>query len=75
MLPGHAPHEARVYGWDLLPYAVVLGGGPQIFPVNYLPEDGTVTFRTGPGTNLAAVLEGGTVALEADRLNSYGTIA
>jgi hypothetical protein len=55
--------------------AVVLGGGPEIFPVNYLPEDGTVTFRTGPGTKLDSVLAGGTVALEADGLNTYGTIA
>jgi hypothetical protein len=55
--------------------AVVHGGGPEIFPVNYLPEDGTVIFRTGPGTKLDAVLAGGAVALEADGLNTYGTIA
>lgn len=55
--------------------AVIKGAAPQIFPVNYLPEDGTVIFRSGPGTKLDAVLEGGTVALEADGLNDYGTIA
>ena len=55
--------------------AVVGSAGPEIFPVNYLPEDGTVIFRTGPGTKLDAVLEGGLVALEADGLNPYGTIA
>jgi nitroimidazol reductase NimA-like FMN-containing flavoprotein (pyridoxamine 5'-phosphate oxidase superfamily) len=49
--------------------------GPEIFPVNYLPEDGTVIFRTGPGTKMDALLDGGRVALEADGLNSYGTIA
>lgn len=55
--------------------AVVGSTGPEIFPVNYLPEDGTLMFRTGPGTKLDAVLEGGPVALEADGLNKYGTIA
>ncbi|KRE64975.1 flavin-nucleotide-binding protein [Arthrobacter sp. Soil736] len=55
--------------------AVIKGAVPEIFPVNYLPEDGTVIFRTGPGTKLDAVLQGGTVALEADGLNDYGTIA
>ncbi|MDQ5861991.1 MAG: pyridoxamine 5'-phosphate oxidase family protein [Actinomycetota bacterium] len=49
--------------------------GPEIFPVNYLPEDGSLIFRTGPGTKLDALLEGGAVALEADGLNPYGTIA
>ncbi len=43
--------------------------------MNYLPEDGSLLFRTGPGTKLDALLEGGPVALEADGLNPYGTIA
>jgi nitroimidazol reductase NimA-like FMN-containing flavoprotein (pyridoxamine 5'-phosphate oxidase superfamily) len=43
--------------------------------VNYLPEDESLIFRTGPGTKLDALLEGGAVALEADGLNPYGTIA
>jgi hypothetical protein len=55
--------------------AVVVNGAPEIFPVNYLPEDGTVIFRTGPGTKADALAAGGTVALEADGLNTYGTIA
>lgn len=55
--------------------AVVTETGPEIFPVNYLPEDGTLTFRTGPGTKLEALAPGGTVAFEADGLNTYGTIA
>jgi uncharacterized protein len=55
--------------------AVVVDGVPEIFPVNYLPEDGTVTFRTGPGTKIDAMAAGGVVALEADGLNVYGTIA
>ena len=55
--------------------AVVTETGPEIFPVNYLPEDGTLIFRTGPGTKLEALAAAGTVAFEADGLNSYGTIA
>ena len=55
--------------------AVIGSTGPEIFPVNYLPEDGTLVFRTGTGTKLDALLQGGAVALEADGLNSYGTIA
>lgn len=55
--------------------AVAGSAGPEIFPVNYLPEDATVIFRTGPGTKLDALLGGGLVALEADGLSPYGTIA
>jgi nitroimidazol reductase NimA-like FMN-containing flavoprotein (pyridoxamine 5'-phosphate oxidase superfamily) len=55
--------------------AVVSSAGPEIFPVNYLPEDGTLIFRTGPGTKMDALLGGDPVALEADGLNPYGTIA
>jgi uncharacterized protein len=55
--------------------AVTGTAGPEIFPVNYLPEDGTLIFRTGPGTKMSALLGGDLVALEADGLNPYGTIA
>ncbi|KRE80415.1 pyridoxamine 5'-phosphate oxidase family protein [Arthrobacter sp. Soil762] len=55
--------------------ALISDGTPEIFPVNYVPNYGTVIFRTGPGTKLDAVLSGGPVALEADGFNSYGTIA
>ncbi|MGO4383020.1 pyridoxamine 5'-phosphate oxidase family protein [Specibacter sp. RAF43] len=55
--------------------AVVGPLGPEIFPVNYLPEDGTVIIRTGPGTKLDALRAGGPAVLEADGFNAYGTIA
>jgi nitroimidazol reductase NimA-like FMN-containing flavoprotein (pyridoxamine 5'-phosphate oxidase superfamily) len=55
--------------------AVVNDGEPEIFPVNYVPDNGTVIFRTGPGTKLDALLGGSSIALEADGLNTYGTIA
>lgn len=55
--------------------AVISDAKPEIFPVNYLPDEGTVLFRTGHGTKLDAVLAGEPVVLEADGLNVYGTIA
>lgn len=55
--------------------AVVVDGHPEIFPVNYLPDDGSVVFRTGPGTKLDAIMAGQPLALEADGMNTYGTIA
>ena len=55
--------------------AVVKNGEPEIFPVNYLPEDGTVLFQTGPGTKLDALLGGKPVVMEADGFNAYGTIS
>ncbi|WP_164200023.1 pyridoxamine 5'-phosphate oxidase family protein [[Micrococcus luteus] ATCC 49442] len=55
--------------------AVVTGGEPEIFPVNYVPDNGTVVFRTASGRKLDAVLAGSAIALEADGFNKYGTIA
>lgn len=55
--------------------AVISGDKPEIFPVNYVPNYGTVIFRTGPGSKLDALLTSPTIALEADGMNTYGTIA
>jgi nitroimidazol reductase NimA-like FMN-containing flavoprotein (pyridoxamine 5'-phosphate oxidase superfamily) len=45
--------------------AVVSGGAPDVFPVNYVFHDGRVAIRTDPGTKLdAAAL--GRVAFEID---------
>ena len=71
------PHECWKYlrTTSVGRLAVIAGGKPEIFPVNYLPEDGSVVFRTGPGTKLDAILARSSVALEADGMNTYGTIA
>ena len=46
---------------------VVVGGHPEIFPVNYgVDEDGTIVFRTDPGTKLASVEHGPTICFEID---------
>lgn len=46
---------------------VVLGGRPQVFPVNYALDGDAVVFRTAPGTKLEAITRS-LVAFEVDRL-------
>ena len=46
--------------------AVIVDGHPEIFPVNFAVDRGTVVFRTAAGTKLAGALEGGAVAFEVD---------
>ncbi|MGO4587493.1 pyridoxamine 5'-phosphate oxidase family protein [Paenarthrobacter sp. 2TAF44] len=55
--------------------ALINGNVPEIFPVNYIPNFGTILFRTGQGTKHKALREGTPLALEADGFNRYGTIA
>jgi nitroimidazol reductase NimA-like FMN-containing flavoprotein (pyridoxamine 5'-phosphate oxidase superfamily) len=46
--------------------AVVAGGRPLIFPVNYTVDGATVVFRTDAGTKLDGVSSGFNVAFEID---------
>ena len=46
--------------------AVAIRNNPDIFPVNYLVDDGTIVFRTDPGFKLAAATAGESVAFEVD---------
>jgi uncharacterized protein len=46
--------------------AVVVDDRPEIFPVNYVADHGSVVFRTGPGTKLAAAADRAPVAFEVD---------
>lgn len=58
--------------WDLLRsnqfgrLALTVGGEPEIFPLNYAVQDGTLVFRTAQGTKLAALTVNDIVALEID---------
>jgi nitroimidazol reductase NimA-like FMN-containing flavoprotein (pyridoxamine 5'-phosphate oxidase superfamily) len=45
---------------------VAIANRPDVFPVNYVVDDGTVVFRTAEGTKLAAALLGVAVAFEVD---------
>jgi nitroimidazol reductase NimA-like FMN-containing flavoprotein (pyridoxamine 5'-phosphate oxidase superfamily) len=67
--PGHlTPDEC----WALMRtttvgrLAVAVAGAPEIFPVNYVVDHGTVVFRTAEGTKLAALTVAPLVAFEAD---------
>jgi len=46
--------------------AVWVGDHPDIFPINYAVDHGTVVFRSGAGTKVSAALSDSPVALEAD---------
>lgn len=46
--------------------AVIVGGHPELFPINYVVDHGTLVFRTAPGTKLDAALAGAPVAFEVD---------
>jgi uncharacterized protein len=43
---------------------------PEIFPINYTVDHGSVVFRTGQGTKLAAALADLPVAFEADSVDA-----
>lgn len=44
--------------------------GPELFPVNYAVDHGTVVFRTGSGTKLTLLGNDARVAFEADSLDA-----
>ena len=58
--------------WELLRssevgrLAVATSNHPDIFPVNFVVDHGTVVFRTAGGTKLAAAVLGEAVAFEVD---------
>jgi nitroimidazol reductase NimA-like FMN-containing flavoprotein (pyridoxamine 5'-phosphate oxidase superfamily) len=58
--------------WELLRgaevgrLAVSIRNRPDIFPVNFIVDHGTVVFRTAEGTKLAAAVLGDAVAFEVD---------
>lgn len=65
----HLPAEVC---WDLLRssvvgrLAVVIEDHPDIFPLNYVVDGGSVVFRTAAGTKMAGALANTPVALEVD---------
>src|ERR1700694_6022254 len=44
----------------------ILGGQPEIFPVNFVTQRRTVLFRTAQGTKLFSAVMSGRVGFEAD---------
>lgn len=67
--------------WDFLRQvsvgrlAVWAGDGPDIFPINYTTDHGTIVFRTGTGAKLQAALGDFPVAMEADGVNQDNGLA
>lgn len=45
---------------------ITIGAMPAIFPVNYRVVDGSIVFRTAPGSKMAAAAAGAVVAFEVD---------
>jgi nitroimidazol reductase NimA-like FMN-containing flavoprotein (pyridoxamine 5'-phosphate oxidase superfamily) len=58
--------------WELLRanevgrLGIAIAGHPDIFPINYVVDHGTIVFRTAEGTKLAAAVLGYSVAFEID---------
>ncbi len=46
--------------------AVISDQHPEIFPINFVVDRGSVVFRTAVGTKLRAAVDGGPVAFEVD---------
>jgi uncharacterized protein len=46
--------------------AIAISNIPDIFPINYVTDHGTVVFRTAEGTKLAGAVLGRAVAFEID---------
>ncbi|WP_432245015.1 pyridoxamine 5'-phosphate oxidase family protein [Arthrobacter sp. G.S.26] len=67
--------------WELLRQvsvgrlAVWVDDHPDIFPLNYAVDHGSVVFRTGGGTKLGGALGGTPVALEADGVDAASGMA
>jgi hypothetical protein len=67
--------------WELLRtvsvgrLAVLVDGHPDIFPINYTVDGGTLVFRTGQGTKLAGASGGSAVAVEADGVDAVSGLA
>ncbi len=67
--------------WDLLRgqlvgrLAVAAANVPDIFPINYIVDHGSLVFRSAPGTKLAAAVLGRGVAFEIDGYDEGGTSA
>ena len=55
--------------------AVMADGRPDIFPINYSVDGGTVVFRTGQGTKLSAASGDAAVAVEADGVDPESGLA
>lgn len=68
-LPAHACW-ALLHTTAIGRLAVWAGDHPDIFPLNFVTDHGTIVFRSGAGTKVASVLTETPVALEIDGYES-----
>lgn len=77
--PGSALALSTSQSWELLREAVVgrlavlLDAQPDIFPINYLVDHGSIVFRTAEGTKLLAAVNR-KVAFEVDSYDQVSTV-
>ncbi len=60
-----------VEGTHLARLAVSVSGEPDIFPITVFGAEGTLTFRTVPGTKLASLVTNHRVAVEWDGCDQH----
>ena len=55
--------------------AIVIGGEPDIFPVNYVVDGRSIVFRTAEGSKMLAVALGGRMAFQVDEWDHTGAVS
>lgn len=55
--------------------AIAINNTPDIFPLNFVVDHGTIVFRTAEGTKLAGAVLGKSVAFEVDGSNDVTGVA
>ncbi len=63
---------ALLRGAEVGRLAIAVMNRPDIFPINYVVDHGTVVFRTAEGTKLAGAVLGSAVAFEVDGYDPTG---
>ena len=69
-------HLSEATCWELLArtavgrIAVLVDGAPEIYPVNFVVDDRSIAFRTGPGSKLRGLGRFPTTCFEADSVEA-----
>ncbi len=63
---------ARLRTGEVARLAVIVEDHPEIFPINYVVDHGTLVFRTAEGTKVHAALAASPVAVEVDGVDPPG---
>ena len=80
------PHDTvqeldEVQAWEFLTahrigrLAIVIGGEPDILPVNYVVDGQSLVFRTAEGSKLLAASLGGRMAFQVDEWTHEGAVS